>query len=68
MKQLTEITFGQKREVSSCEDIFVFSGTHSGHWEKAIEAYQNGFASKLIVTGDVSRTGIKHEKWTDENL
>ena len=37
---LTEVAFGQFISPQACDALFVFGGTHSGHWEKAIEAYQ----------------------------
>ena len=52
-----------------CDVIFVFAGTHPGHWEKSIEAYlKKVMAKKIIVTGGVSPTGIKHGAWNDPRL
>lgn len=63
---LTEICFGVQVEPRPCDALFVFSGTHPGHWEKAIEAYQKGYAQKMIVTCGRSLTGQVHEDWHHE--
>lgn len=60
---LTDIVFGTKIEPKQCDVIFIFSGTHPGHWKKAIEAFKNGYAKKIIVTGGKSKTGIPHPDW-----
>jgi hypothetical protein len=60
---LTELTFRERDTVRECDAIFVFSGTHPGHWEKAIEAYNRNLAPKIIVTGGRSVTGIAHPEW-----
>ncbi|SNU91024.1 DUF218 domain [Streptococcus merionis] len=49
-----------------CDVLFIFSGTHPGHWEKAIEAYQKGYAKTIIVTGGRSLTGTAHPDWQGE--
>ncbi|MET3557944.1 uncharacterized SAM-binding protein YcdF (DUF218 family) [Streptococcus rupicaprae] len=61
---LTEVTFGDKVPVQACDALFVFGGTHPGHWEKAIEAYQKGLVRKIILTGGVSPTGTPNPDWT----
>ncbi|MCA1053686.1 YdcF family protein [Rossellomorea aquimaris] len=61
---VTELTFGKKEDAKVCDAIFVFAGTHPGHWEKAIEAYDLGLAPKIIVTGGRSLTGHAHPDWT----
>lgn len=63
---LTNVIFGEYQAPKTCDALFVFSGTHPGHWEKAIEAYQNGLARQLIVTGGRSLTGKPHEDWQGE--
>lgn len=63
---LTEVCFGKVVEPQVCDALFIFSGTHPGHWEKAIEAYQKGYARQIIVTGGRSLTGQAHEDWKDE--
>ncbi|MCT2536211.1 YdcF family protein [Aquibacillus koreensis] len=67
IEELTNIIFLPAIEVPSCDAIFVFAGTHPGHWEKPIEAYKKGYCQKLIVTGGVSPTGVKHPDWKDRN-
>lgn len=67
IQDLTDIVFGEKREVKNCDALFVFSGTHPGHWEKAIEAFRKGFCGKIIVTGGKSLTGTPHADWPDES-
>jgi hypothetical protein len=62
---LTEIIFMKATEIEPCEAVFIFGGTHPGHWEKAIEAYESRLGKTFIVTGGVSPTGVKHEKWED---
>lgn len=61
---LTEVTFGEQTPLTPCDALFVFGGTHPGHWEKAIEAYQKGLVKKIIVTGGVSPTGTPNPTWT----
>jgi hypothetical protein len=63
IKDLTEIVFGEQKELTECDVLFVFSGTHPGHWEKAIEAYQRNLCQTIIVTGGRSLTGVPHQEW-----
>ncbi|WP_409253890.1 YdcF family protein [Bacillus sp. SCS-153A] len=67
IKDLTEIVFGEEKEVIQCEALFLFSGTHPGHWETAAEAYHRGLCRKIIVTGGKSLTGIPHPDWPDKS-
>ncbi|MED1863735.1 YdcF family protein [Fictibacillus nanhaiensis] len=60
---LTAITFEKELRPQKCDALFVFSGTHSGHWEKVIEAYNLNYVDKIIVTGGRSLTGIPHPDW-----
>ncbi len=60
---LTEVTFGEQTSLVPCDALFVFGGTHAGHWEKAIEAYQKGLVKKIIVTGGISPTGTPNPSW-----
>jgi uncharacterized SAM-binding protein YcdF (DUF218 family) len=68
IKDLTEIVFGEKKKKISCDALFVFSGTHPGHWKKAIEAYKKGYCSEIIVTGGKSLTGVPHPDWPDDSV
>jgi len=63
---LTALVFGEKREPKKCDALFVFSGTHAGHWEKTIEAYNNDFSENIIVTGGRSLTGTPDPNWKYE--
>lgn len=63
---LTEATFERFVKPKPCDALFVFGGTHSGHWTKATDAYQKGYVNKIIVTGGRSLTGTAHEDWTGE--
>ncbi|MEL3971362.1 YdcF family protein [Rossellomorea oryzaecorticis] len=63
LEKVTDLTFYERIPLKKCNAIFVFSGTHPGHWEKAIEAYKLDLAPKIIVTGGRSLTGIPHPKW-----
>ncbi|PFA67662.1 hypothetical protein CN378_09040 [Bacillus sp. AFS015802] len=68
---LTELTFGLEVKPKECDALFVFSGTHSWHWEKSVEAYDEGYVRKIIVTGGRSLTGVPHPEWEgnrQENL
>ncbi len=65
IEQLTEVVFLPTAVLKPCEVIFVFGGTHPGHWDKALEAYRMGLGPCIIVTGGVSPTGIKHPDWMD---
>ncbi|MGM1049283.1 MAG: hypothetical protein ACQEXX_24530 [Bacillota bacterium] len=67
INELTDIVFLPK-EISPCDAIFVFGGTHPGHWEATIDAYNKGLGKMIIVTGGVSPTGIKHENWVDKTV
>ncbi|WP_207999159.1 YdcF family protein [Macrococcus lamae] len=60
---LTSTVFGLKTAPQTCDAIFLFSGTHPGHWEKTIEAFDKGYSSKIIVTGGRSITGEVHKDW-----
>ena len=60
---LTKSVFGEIIEPQPCDVLFVFSGTHPGHWEKAIEAYQKDYVRRIIVTGGRSLTGTPHPDW-----
>jgi len=64
---LTEITFSEYKDPIRCDAIFIFAGTHPGHWNKAIEAFRLGLGERIIVTGGVSPTGVKHSDWLDPN-
>lgn len=61
IKELTEIVFWKEPDPHPCDVIFVFGGTHSGHWEKAIEAYDRKLGSQVIVTGGYSSKYDKPE-------
>ncbi|WP_456274984.1 YdcF family protein [Bacillus sp. AK031] len=65
IKNLTEIVFGEARELIESDVLFIFSGTHPGHWEKAIEAYQKNLCRTIIVTGGRSLTGVPHQEWKE---
>ncbi|MFF2089812.1 YdcF family protein [Paenibacillus sp. NPDC058174] len=65
IERLTEITFMPITKPQPCDVLFIFAGTHPGHWLKAIEAYKLGLAKQIIVTGGVSPTGVKHPDWKD---
>lgn len=67
IEELTNIVFLPEMEPVPCDAIFIFGGTHPGHWEKAIEAYKKGYGQKIIITGGVSPTGVKHPDWNDQN-
>lgn len=60
---LTSLTFGEQRIPQVCDALFVFGGTHAGHWEKASEAYKLGLVKQIIVTGGVSPTGTPNPDW-----
>lgn len=60
---LTQVTFYEEVSPQKCDVLFIFSGTHPGHWEKAIEAYQKGYVDKILVTGGRSLTGTPHPDW-----
>ncbi|MEN1968383.1 YdcF family protein [Lentibacillus sp. N15] len=60
---LTTLVFGKEIELKKCDTLFVFSGTHPGHWEKSIEAYKKGLVDTIIVTGGRSQTGNSHPDW-----
>jgi uncharacterized SAM-binding protein YcdF (DUF218 family) len=66
ISELTEIVFLKEAEVLPCDAIFIFGGTHPGHWEVPIEAYRNGLSKTLMVTGGVSPTGEKYVMWEDD--
>ncbi|MCA0988478.1 YdcF family protein [Guptibacillus algicola] len=66
MTYISTLVFGNKQEPELCDVLFIYSGTHPGHWEKAIEAYQNGYAKSIIVTGGKSLTGVPHPDWDKE--
>ncbi|KUO97209.1 YdcF family protein [Ferroacidibacillus organovorans] len=67
IEQLTDITFLPDVTPVLSDAVFVFGGTHPGHWERPIEAYKKGLSKKIIVTGGVSPTGIKHTDWKSPN-
>lgn len=64
---LTHTVFGPEKTIIKCDALFVFSGTHPGHWEKALEAYNETGVDKIIVTGGNSLTGKKHPEWQFDN-
>lgn len=63
VEYLTNLTFGEITEPKKCDALFVFSGTHKGHWEKTIEAYKNNYINKIIVTGGRSLTSVPQPQW-----
>jgi uncharacterized SAM-binding protein YcdF (DUF218 family) len=64
--ELTEIVFLKAEEPVPCDAIFVFGGTHPGHWEATIEAYNRGLGRTIMVTGGVSPTAVRHAAWEDD--
>ena len=68
IEKLTDIVFLPAVAPEPCDAIFVFGGTHPGHWQQAIHAYHRGYGTKVIVTGGVSPTGIKHPDWSDDQM
>lgn len=60
---LTWVTFGEELKPEKSDVLFLFSGTHPGHWEKTIEAFHKGYINKIIVTGGKSLTGVPHPEW-----
>lgn len=60
---LTALTFEKEAIPQKCDALFIFSGIHSGHWEKAIEAYKYNYIDTIIVTGGRSLTGNPHPDW-----
>ncbi len=60
---LTKIIFEELIQPKKCEALFIFSGTHQGHWNKAIEACKSNYADKIIVTGGRSLTGVSQSDW-----
>ncbi|WP_421384842.1 YdcF family protein [Bacillus salacetis] len=65
IKDLTRIVFGEEKSVKECDALFIFSGTHPGHWEKAIEAFEKRLCREIVVTGGRSLTGVPHPEWPD---
>ncbi|MET3558462.1 uncharacterized SAM-binding protein YcdF (DUF218 family) [Streptococcus rupicaprae] len=63
IEYLTDLIFGPGCEPALCDALFIFSGTHHGHWQKAIEAYKKGYCQTIIVTGGKSLTGKPHPDW-----
>lgn len=52
---ITEAVFMKEVvDMSTCDVIFVFGGTHPGHWRTAISAYKKGLGSRIIVTGGLT--------------
>ncbi len=68
IEKLTDIVFLPAVAPEPCDAIFVFGGTHPGHWQQAIHAYHRGYSTQVIVTGGVSPTGIKHPDWPDATM
>ena len=66
IRQLTEAVFLPPTLIERADLLFVFGGTHPGHWETAIAAYHRGLAPLVLITGGVSPTGVKHPQWPDE--
>ncbi len=65
VSRLTDIVFLPEVKPTPCDIVFVFSGTHPGHWEQAARAYHTGMGKTVIVTGGTSPTGVKHSSWAD---
>jgi len=63
IRELTDIVFLKEIEAVPCDAIFIFGGTHPGHWEVPIEAYRKRICKQFIVTGGISPAGVKHVKW-----
>lgn len=60
---LTSTVFGPKKQVKKCDALFIFGGTHPGHWEKSLAAYKETDVQQIIVTGGHTLTGKKHPEW-----
>lgn len=65
---LTNTIFGKWDTLKACDLLFIFGGTHSGHWEKAIEAYQKGLVNTILVTGGNSLTSKTSLEWQENGL
>lgn len=55
---MTEAVFLEEAAARpKCDVMFVFGGTHPGHWETAIAAYKSGLAPRIIITGGSGKSG-----------
>ncbi|MCG7378732.1 YdcF family protein [Paenibacillus sp. ACRSA] len=45
-----------------CDVIFVFGGTHAGHWTRTISAYRKGLGKQIVVTGRCSWVSLQQER------
>ena len=55
---MTLIVFGNSSAVEPCDLMFVFGGIDPGLWKTALEAYQNGLADRILITGGVKTQGL----------
>ncbi|MGD6965240.1 hypothetical protein ACQCVP_02275 [Rossellomorea vietnamensis] len=46
VKDLTTIVFGQRIKPKKCDALFVFSGTHPGHWKRLLKPIIEGCVTK----------------------
>ncbi len=68
IRKLTEAVFLPPAAPAPADLLFVFGGTHPGHWETAIAAYRRELAPLVLVTGGVSPSGVKHPDWHDTEI
>ncbi len=61
---LTSAVFLDEIAPSPCDVLFVFGGTHPGHWQTALRAYRSGYAERIVVTGGVKPGVERHPDWT----
>ena len=61
---LTSVVSLDEIAPSPCDVLFVFGGTHPGHWQTALRAYRSGYAERIVVTGGVKPGSERHPDWT----
>ncbi|WP_145048932.1 YdcF family protein [Paenibacillus xylanexedens] len=61
--KITEAVFMHSVDESiSCDVIFVFGGTHAGHWTRTIAAYRLGLGKQIVVTGRCSWVSLQQAR------
>lgn len=69
IKQLTKIIFLEEKLIcpvtKQSDLLFVFGGRHPGCWQTAFQAYQDGIADKILLTGGIKPTSIRHPDWNN---
>ncbi|WDV45022.1 YdcF family protein [Clostridiaceae bacterium M8S5] len=63
IQEITDIVFGEDKDVGNHDVIFVFGSTHPLCYETTLKAYNNGLGNDIVISGGNSKSRDKHKDW-----